>query len=83
MDINSDPDFCRAMDPDIALGKNLGPDDTVALGGSTGHSDHHGPSVAQPSDTSMATDCSLDLKHLCVVFCGDIFNRHQHRPQLQ
>ena len=48
MDINSDPDFCRAMDPDIALGKNLGPDDTVALGGSTGHSDQHGPLVAQP-----------------------------------
>lgn len=34
MDVNSDPGCCRAIDPDMAVGSSLGPDNTMAPGGS-------------------------------------------------
>lgn len=33
----------QARDPDMVLGSSLGPEDTLALGGCTGHSNQHGP----------------------------------------
>lgn len=32
-DINTEPTSSRTMDPDMALGSNLGPDVTIVLGG--------------------------------------------------
>lgn len=51
------------MDLDMALGRSSGPDNTMAPGGSAGHSDWHGPVAAWPFDTNMATGCSPDVWH--------------------
>lgn len=41
--INIDPGFSRATDPGMALDYNLGLDDTMTPGGSTGHPNQPGP----------------------------------------
>lgn len=41
--INTDPSCGRTTEPDMVLGSILDPDVTMAPGGHTGHSDHHGP----------------------------------------
>lgn len=44
MDINTDQDCGRVMDPDMVLFSSLGLDVTIAPSGSAGHSGQHGPS---------------------------------------
>lgn len=39
MDISTDPGYIEAMDPDMALSCNLGPDIAMSLSSSAGHSD--------------------------------------------
>lgn len=43
MKITPAPDLCRAMDPDIALGRRLSLDVSMAPCGSAGDSGQHGP----------------------------------------
>lgn len=43
IDINPDPGDRWTMGSDMAHGSNLGPDDTMASGGSVGRSDRHVP----------------------------------------
>lgn len=45
VDINTDPGFGRATDPDMTLGSSLGLKDTMTPGGRTGHSDCQGPGI--------------------------------------
>lgn len=72
MDINTDPDYDRTMDPDIVLINNQGLDVTLAPGGSSGYSDQHGSSngmayqhakwskmLVQTSNIGMPFDCIL------------------------
>ncbi|KAL6065793.1 hypothetical protein STEG23_019498 [Scotinomys teguina] len=42
-DINSDPGYSRAMDPDMTLHSSPGPDDTMDPDDSAGHSNWHSP----------------------------------------
>lgn len=42
IDINTDPSCSSTMDPDMALIRTIGLDDTMAPGGITGHSDLYG-----------------------------------------
>lgn len=42
-DINTDPSYNRAMNPDMALGTSLGPNLTMAPGGSVARSHQPGP----------------------------------------
>ena len=44
MGINTDLGSGRTIDPRMVLSISLGPDVTMVPGGSTGHSDQHGPS---------------------------------------
>lgn len=39
--INTNPSYGRATDPDMATGNNLGPFNTLAIGGIAIHSDGH------------------------------------------
>lgn len=43
MDVNTDPNFCRARDIDMAIGSSTGPDVIMVPGGSTVHPANHGP----------------------------------------
>lgn len=42
INIDTDPGYGRAMDPDMAHSSRLGPDDTMVLGGSMGHAGLYG-----------------------------------------
>lgn len=43
MDVNTDTGHDRSKDPDMALGRSPGPDNTMVLASSASHSDQHGP----------------------------------------
>lgn len=66
-DINSDNGYCRAMDPDMALGSNSGPDNTMAP------SDSRPPRFAWLSYSNKATSCGPDPGLPCGL-------RYQHGP---
>ena len=55
-DINTEYRCISTKDPDIAFSCSSGLDVTMALGGSTGHSDQRGSRVALPSYTNMDSD---------------------------
>lgn len=57
----SDPEWCRAMDPDMAKYCNLDPDITMALAQAT--QIITAPATARPSDTNMATGDGSDPRY--------------------
>ena len=52
------------MDPDMALGSNLGPDDNMSLIGCAGHLDLYGSLGEEFLDTNMGTHGNSDPRHL-------------------
>lgn len=71
MDINTDPDYIRVTDLEMAICSSSGLNAITALEGSLGHSVQHGPGGGTAlTQTGM------------VVFGGNMDHGHQHRPQL-
>ena len=69
----------RTTDPDMVLNHSPGPDITMALGGSTDHSDWYGPGCSWPLDTSMVTGGIPD-PGIHMGFGGNMGHRDHHRP---
>ncbi|KAL6067553.1 hypothetical protein STEG23_026338 [Scotinomys teguina] len=67
MDVITDPSYSRNMDPDMALGSNLGLDITMA------------PAAARPSDTNMVSSSCPD-SGISTAPCGYRNHGHQLRP---
>ncbi|KAL6081661.1 hypothetical protein STEG23_005568 [Scotinomys teguina] len=72
MDINTDPDCGTATDPDMALNSSSRLDDSLALCGSTAHSDRLASHVsskasAWPLVLTGATDINTDLGCGCAL----------------
>lgn len=65
MDITPDSGHCKAMGPDMALGSNLGPDNTMAQFAPQATQISMALVVTWPLDTHMATGCGLDPGHPC------------------
>ena len=64
-DINCDPDFCRATDPDIAHDSNSDRNVISAQGGNTGHLISMAPVVTWHLDTNIATGGSSYPRYVC------------------
>lgn len=64
IDIKIDPDYSRALVPDMAFSGSMDLDITMASGDSIGHLYQHGPqATAQPLDINMGSGSSPDYKH--------------------
>ena len=62
--INTDLSCSRAMNLDMALGCSIGPDVTMASGGSTDHSDHYDPSISMVLLINTVSGINPDHRHL-------------------
>ena len=79
MDLNTEPDWGRAMGPDTDPSSNTGLDVFMYHSGSTGHSDQHGPGVSTDLVHKVATGGGPHPGHPCAL--GDNMSHGcQHRP---
>lgn len=80
MDINVYPDCGRFTDPDITYSSRSDPENTIASGGSAGHSDSQGPGSSVPWIPTKPHVVAQNLGNL--VAFGDNIGHHQHRHWL-
>lgn len=81
MNLSTDSDCNRTMDPDMVTGSSLGLEVTMALVGCVIHSDWHDLAVLWLSDTHRAQGGGSDSRNPHDPFDNRSYE-HQHKPWL-